>query len=327
MITDSWLVLNLVDWSHFRDAKAGRVERENALGRTDLRWTLAIFAVLLATGCTGIAPERPGAIIGPGGVRLSEADLAAALGQAQIVVLGEVHDNRVHHARQARMVRALQPQGVAFEMVPGASEEGIQVFLAQGGARNKIGPAIGWERLGWPDWKIYAPVFEASSGAYIAGGGALRSEIRLAIADGAAAAYGAGAGDLRLDQPLEPAVQVEIEDEMIAAHCNQLPRAAAVGMVEAQRLRDARFATAARRALTAGGGGRAVLITGNGHARNDRGVPAYLRLTKPEVRVLSVGMIELPIGADPGSAARGLPFDYIWFSDPAKRSDPCEGFG
>lgn len=292
-----------------------------------MRRTLACIALLLVTSCTSVAPERPGAIIGPNGTIITEPELVAALMQAQIVVLGEVHDNPVHHARQARLVRQLRPQGIAFEMVPAASEEGIQVFLAQGGARGAIGPAIGWSKLGWPDWKIYAPIFEAAPGAYVAGGGALRSELRMASEGGAASVYGAGAGALGLDRPLEPAVQVEIEDEMIAAHCNKLPRSAAVGMVEAQRLRDARFAAATRRAFSKGGGGRAVLITGNGHARDDRGVPAYLRLTEPGLKVLSVGMIELERGADPGSAAHGLPFDYIWFSDPAKRADPCAGFG
>ena len=114
---------------------------------------------------------------------------------------------------------------------------------------------------------------------------------------------------------------------MIAAHCNKLPRRAAGGMVEAQRLRDARFAAAVRRALSRGGGAQAVLITGNGHARTDRGVPAYLRLVAPEISVLSVGMIEIDPAADPADIARGLPFDYIWLSDPAERADPCLGLG
>jgi len=130
-----------------------------------LRRILACIAVLLASGCASVAPERPGAIIGPGGALMTEAELVAALEQAQIVVLGEVHDNPLHHARQARLVRQLRPRGIAFEMVPGASEEGIQVFLAQGGARSEIGPAIGWGRMGWPDWDFYAPVFEAAPGA------------------------------------------------------------------------------------------------------------------------------------------------------------------
>ena len=292
-----------------------------------MRRILACIALLLATGCASVAPEVPGAIISPGGTVLTEAELVVALEQAQIVVLGEVHDNPVHHARQARLVRQLRPRGIAFEMVPDASEEGIQVFLAQGGARSEIGPAIGWDRTGWPDWELYAPIFVAAPGAYVAGGGVARSEIRAAIEGGAATAYGAGASTVGLDRPLDPAIRIEIEDEMIASHCNKLPRQAAGGMVEAQRLRDARFANAAWRALAQGGGGRAVLITGNGHARIDRGAPAYLRLVAPQVAVLSVGMIELEPGADPAAAARGLPFDYVWFSRPTERPDPCAGFG
>jgi uncharacterized iron-regulated protein len=291
-----------------------------------LRRILACIALSLATGCASVAPELPGAIIGSGGAVLTEGALVTALERAQIVVLGEVHDNPVHHARQARLVRQLRPRGIAFEMVPEASEEGIQVFLAQGGARREIGPAIGWDRMGWPDWELYAPVFEAAPGAYIAGGGVARPAIRAAIEGGAATAYGAGASSVGLDRPLDPAIRIEIEDEMIAAHCNKLPRRAAGGMVEAQRLRDARFANATWRALSEGGG-RAVLITGNGHARTDRGAPAYLRLVAPEVTVLSVGMIELKPGADPVAAAHGLPFDYVWFSEPTERPDPCAGFG
>jgi uncharacterized iron-regulated protein len=292
-----------------------------------LRRILVCITVLLAASCTSVTPERPGAILGPEGALLTEAALAAELANAQIVVIGEVHDNPVHHARQARLVRALQPQGIAFEMVPEASEEGIQVFLAQGGTPGGIGPAIGWNRLGWPDWDIYAPIFEAAPGAYVAGGGVARRELRAAVEVGAATVYGAGASEVGLDQPLDPVTQVELEDEMIAAHCNKLPRQAAGNMVETQRLRDARFAAAVRRALAEGGGGRAVLITGNGHARTDRGVPAFLRLAAPDMTVLSVGMIEADPGTEHTTASRELPFDYIWLSDPAKRDDPCEGFG
>jgi uncharacterized iron-regulated protein len=296
-----------------------------------MRRTLACVLLLLAAGCAGIgpapAPEPPGAIFAADGSALTEDELAAALDRAAIVVLGEVHDNPVHHARQARLVRHLRPQGMAFEMVPSASEEGIQVFLAQGGSRRGIGPAIGWERMGWPDWELYRPVFAAARGAYIAGGGVARSDLRTARLTGAAGVYGKGARRLGLDRPLDAALRAEIEDEMIAAHCNKLPREAAAGMVESQRLRDARFAAAALRALLRGGGDSAVLITGNGHARTDRGVPAYLRVAGPDLAVLSVGMIEIEPDADPAAAAGGLPFDFVWFSGPVEREDPCAAFG
>ena len=271
------------------------------------------------------AEEPPGPIIGPDGARLSEAELVGELGEARVVVLGEIHDNPVHHARQARLVRALGPGGLAFEMVPEGSEEGVAVFQAQGAAPGEIGPAIGWERLGWPDWELYAPIFRAAPDAYIAGGAPARAEVQLAAQSSAAAAWGAGADDLGLDQALADETRRRLVEEMVAAHCDQIPRQTALAMIEAQRFKDAHLAKAVLRAL-ARGGAPAVLITGNGHARTDLGVPAYLRRLAPEVEVLSVGQIELPAGADPGAAAGALSYDYVWFSEPHERGDPCEAF-
>jgi uncharacterized iron-regulated protein len=287
---------------------------------------LACLLAPLAAACTLLGPEPPGAIVGPGGARLDEAGLVAALAGADVVVLGEVHDNPVHHARQARLVRALAPAGIAFEMVPAGSEEGIRVFRAQGGRPAEIGPAIGWERMGWPDWELYAPIFEAAPAAYVAGGGPAHAKVREAARAGAAAAWGAGAAAAGLDRPIDAALRRELEDEMIAAHCDRLPRKAAAAMVEAQRFKDAHLAEAVLRARRQGGG-LVVLITGNGHARSDRGVPAYLARLAPGLKVVSVGMIERPAGAESAAEARGLPYDYVWFSAPHRRGDPCAALG
>ncbi|MEM8817994.1 MAG: ChaN family lipoprotein [Pseudomonadota bacterium] len=256
--------------------------------------------------------------------------LVARLSEVDIAILGEIHDNPVHHERQAWLVGRLQPRGLAFEMVPEASERGIAVFRAQGGEAGEIGPAIGWDALGWPDWSLYAPIFEAAGDAVITGGGVERVQIIRAIREGAAAAYGPGAVDAGLEKALPAADQAVLEAEMIAAHCDLLPASAAPGMVEAQRLRDARFALAALRAQD-GGGGRAVLITGNQHARTDRGAPAYLARLEPELSVLSLGQIEVIGGQnevgryDPASG--GGPYDFIWFSGGVPgRGDPCDAF-
>jgi uncharacterized iron-regulated protein len=119
-----------------------------------------------------------------------------------------------------------------------------------------------------------------------------------------------------------------MEAEMIASHCDRLPAEMAAGMVESQRLRDARFAHALRRAAAAGGG-RAALITGNGHARTDRGVPAALAAAEPGARVVALGQVEVREGAtafaDYGGA-EGLPYDYVWFSVRKDRGDPCAAF-
>lgn len=286
----------------------------------------ACLALGLVAGCSSAGGGEGGAIIDPDGARLGEAELVRRLEAADIVILGELHDSPVHHARQARLVRALSPAGLAFEMVPADSEEGVEVFLAQGGSRGEIGPAIGWERLGWPDWELYAPIFEAAPEAYVAGGAPARAELRQAALAGAAAAWGGDAGDVGLDRKPDQATLRELEERMLAAHCGQIPRPVARQMVEAQRFKDARLAKAVLRARQRGGG-QAVLITGNEHARTDRGVPAYVSRLAPGLEVASVGMIELPAGAGPEEAARGLAYDYVWFSEEIEREDPCEDFG
>lgn len=59
------------------------------------------------------------------------------------------------------------------------------------------------------------------------------------------------------------------------------------------------------------------VITGNGHARTDRGVPALIRAERPEVSVFSIGQVL--------EAVPGAPFDAVVVtSAPESRSaDPC----
>jgi len=300
-----------------------------------MRHIVLILGLLLAA-CTGEA-RMPVATGHPlegtvwdvtAGRPIDRETLAARVAEADIAVLGEIHDNPRHHERQAWLVGQMRPAGLAFEMIPEASEEGIQVFLDQGAAPGEIGPAIGWERLGWPSWSMYRAIVEAAPGAYIAGGGVATEALMGAMAAGAVAAFGPGAGAYGLDRGLAETDRAALTAEMVAAHCGALPDAVAARMVEAQRLRDARFAHAARRA-SAAGGGSAALITGNGHARTDRGVPAALSEAAPAAKVVSLGQLEVVPGrvrlGDYGEAGPP-PYDYVWFSAPAERGDPCAAF-
>ena len=257
------------------------------------------------------------------GERIERAPLAGRLAGADIIVLGEVHDNAAHHRAQAWLVGRLRPAGLAVEMIPQGEEPAIAALLAGGGTPARIGPEIGWEDLGWPDWALYRPVFEAWRAEIYTGGGLAPEKIRRAASAGAAAV----APDPRfarvLAAPLDPRMRSEREAEMIAAHCGRLPDSAAAGMVEVQRLRDASFAAAALRAHQAGG--PTVLITGNGHARTDRGVPAYLRAVAPELEVASIGLLET-VPEKRGPAGYETPYDFVWFTAPAERPDPCAAF-
>lgn len=223
-----------------------------------------------------------------------------SLPPADVVILGEVHDNPAHHANQAAAVAAMKPAALVFEMLT----------PDQAGAYDGTWNSLGWT---WPHPEMYRPIFDAAD-APVFGGDPGREVIRRAMADGAAAVFGEGAA--RFGLATASPDQATLEAEQQAAHCNALPEDALPGMVEAQRLRDAELARAVIEAH-AKTGGPVVLIAGSGHARLDA-VPAVLALAAPKLRVLSVGQVE-------GGGEQ--PFD-LWLTAPAPdREDPCAAFG
>lgn len=236
--------------------------------------------------------------------------------RAPVVILGEVHDNPVHHANQALAIAFLHPSAIVFEML--SPERASYATPANRESAEKLGAALGWEASGWPDFGMYYQIFEAAPEATIRGADVPRADLLRAMSEGAAAAFGADAARFGLTQPLAPADQATLEAEQLAAHCNALPPERMAGMVEAQRLRDAVLARVVLEALAETGGPIAV-ITGSGHARTDFGVPAVLRVVMPDLSVLSIGQTEAP--ADPQQ-----PFDFWLVTDPAPRDDPCAVF-
>ncbi|GAB4274689.1 MAG: ChaN family lipoprotein [Pararhodobacter sp.] len=264
-----------------------------------MKWIVALLIV-----CAG--PALAG--------QIDEATLDA-LPPADVIVLGEVHDNPVHHLNQARAVRALAPAAVVWEML--TPEQAAQMPEDRSDPAA-VAEALDWESGGWPSFDLYAPILSAAGAARHFGANVPRGEARLAYESGAAAAFGDEAARYGLTQPLDAAQQSAREDEQFAAHCEAMPRDLMAGLVEAQRLRDAALARAVI-AAHAQAGGPVVVITGSGHARTDWGLPATLAIAAPELGVLSVGQVE----SDPGAQA---PWDLWIVTDPQPRPDPCGAF-
>ncbi|MFN4099684.1 MAG: ChaN family lipoprotein [Pararhodobacter sp.] len=245
---------------------------------------------------------------------IPEASLDS-LPPAQVVVLGEVHDNPQHHLNQARAVAALRPAAVVWEMLTPGQAARMPVDRSDPAA---VDAALGWTGTGWPDFALYFPIVASAGDAQHFGAAIPRPEAQRAFSEGAAAVFGADAGHFGLDQPLPTEEQALRESDQFEAHCEAMPMGMMGGMVEAQRLRDAALARAALQALEETGGPVAV-IAGSGHARSDWGVPAALAVAAPDVSVLSLGQTE----SDPGADA---PWDLWLVTPPIDRPDPCEAF-
>ncbi|MBT55946.1 MAG: hypothetical protein CMF72_21430 [Mameliella sp.] len=230
---------------------------------------------------------------------------ALAQPTADIVILGEVHDNPHAHLGQAAALTALRPTAVVFEML--TAEEAAKADAD----RTQIASA--WEASGWRDFPIYAPIFDALGDARIIGAGAPRDAVRAVYGDGAAALFGPDAPRFGLDQPLPEDQQAARQALQFEAHCQAMPLEMMAGMVDVQRYRDAVFARAALEALNTYGPPVAV-IAGNGHARTDWAVPALIALAAPDVTTHATGFVE---------AASDTPFDDVQIVPPVDREDPC----
>lgn len=239
---------------------------------------------------------------------------ARTLAAYDVVIMGEVHDNPVHHENQAAWVAAQGPAALVFEMLTPALA--VTANGMRGAPRELMAEALSWETRGWPDFDFYAPIFEAAPDAAIFGGDPGREAVRRAVREGAASAFGPDAALFELGRPLPPEMASERIAEQAEAHCGLLPEALLPGMVEAQRLRDASLARAVIAAMTETGGPVAV-ITGTGHARRDVGIPAALAVAAPELKVLAIGQGE-------EAWADGAPFDAQLSAPAPARGDPCD---
>lgn len=246
---------------------------------------------------------------------LSPWPLAAGSFDADIVVLGEVHDNPAHHARQAQIVEMIAPQALVFEMLS-ADQADRHV---PGADMATLEAAFGWADSGWPDFAMYYPIFAAAPDARVYGAGVPRDAARAVMQSRAAEVFGKDAARFGLTEDLSRREQEAREAMQLAAHCDALPSDMLPMMVDMQRLRDAELARVAIAAFDSTGG-PVVVITGNGHARTDWGMPVYLDRAAPGIRVISLGQ-----GED-GTPPEGQ-FDLTEATAPRPdRADPCEQF-
>jgi len=265
---------------------------------------------------------------------LTSEEFIGRAAKSWFLLLGEKHDNPDHHLIQAWIVRGLLARerrpAVAFEMFSPDQRAALERQLAsqpQDGAA--LAEAVGWAESGWPDFAIYQPLVETvlGGGLSVHPANLSRTERESLRERGTDALDRAFVERFGLDQPLPEEEYSALVEEIQLAHCGFAPLNALGGMIDVQRARDARMAQSLIQAVGVEG---AVLVAGAGHARRDRGVPAYLVLEQPDAQILSLGLVEVESGADDPleyvDMAGAGSFDCIWFTPRLDDLDPCEKF-
>jgi uncharacterized iron-regulated protein len=276
-----------------------------------------IAAALAMAGCAAASPslgDDPAAVA---------RRIAARARDAQIVYLGESHDNPYHHMDQARVLEAMLARDarpvLAFEMLAQDQQPDLDEAMRAGADPAAVGTRLGWMERGWPDFEMYRPLFDLARryGLPVVAIDLDQRTVRRIAKEG----LGALPGDerSRLVSRLSPEADRErgIARDIEAAHCGLLSPEVVAGMVDAWHARNI---TMARRILQAlERAPQVVVIVGRGH-QAPGGLADQVDALRGGTRQLVVDFVEAGV-EETGRAAPGN--HIIWPRPPVERPDPC----
>lgn len=233
--------------------------------------------------------------------------LSACAHQAQppVLLLGEVHDNALHHQQRLALLQSLVDAGqrpaLLMEHFDSHRQAELEAARAAGGDADALIAAAGGKHWPWAQLKAFVEL-ALRHDLPLLGVNVAREPARELMRDGLAAKGYAEPADAALI-PAQAAI-------IAKAHCDKLPASLAPKMALAQLARDQQMA----RGLQQQAGRGAVLLAGNGHVRRDLGVPRWLSPALAQ-RARVIAWVE-------GAAPAGL-YDEQRITPPQARPDPC----
>jgi len=300
-----------IDMPSTRSCGGGRASRSSLAG---------LATALALGGCAAAG----GFVLAQDGDPESHARLVAARARlADVIYLGETHDNPVHHAHQARVLQALLLAGarpaLAFEMLTQDQQPEVDEAMRRADGAASLDARLRWRERGWPDFAMYQPLFELALSdrlpviAADLDPGTVRRIAKEGLGVLPEAERNRVASRLRPDPKREARLEREIAD----AHCGLLPAAAIPFMVQAWHARNVVMARRIGQALDERR--RVVVVVGRGHLERG-GLPDQLQALRPGTRQLIVDFAE---AAPEASERPPGPGHVRWLTRGVDRGDPC----
>jgi uncharacterized iron-regulated protein len=291
------------------------------------------LAVMLTAPGLGAQPA-PDAIWSTAAQRwLPYTEFVQALRTADLVFLGEQHDNPFHHEVRARLIADLARPGLrlVFEQLPAQGR-----FTISPEATDLLGllRAQGLQDKAW-GWPLHAPLFSVAQRLAIpVSGGNLPAGLGRRVYVEGAQALPPSIQKALLSAPLTGVAREALDRALVDGHCGKLPASMAPVMRLIQQATDLSLL------LTAQAEQPAIVIAGNGHVQKIFGIPQYVRQLYPAARYWSVGLLERdtpppdhPVRPVAETDTRQWPsledqqrYDFIWLTPTMDREDPCKGF-
>lgn len=308
--------------------------------------------VLVLVGCQSLPsaePPRQDPLIGrifEQGQERQQADVYAQVQQAEVIFLGETHDNPKHHQLQAEVIKRLVAQGkrpqIGFELFEAHQTAQLMAYIAyqpkdatQGEkAAARLRQQIGWSKHS--EWEGYHDLL------------LLARKHQLDVAG------------LDLERPLKSRLTRLKPEQLSAAERARLPKLKSLGepyrklMVQAftdghcgwsdpdlmaglYRVWMARNQTMAQNLIPMmDGKGPVVVILGNGHIEWNQALPARVAELRPQAKLFSLALLEVGLReqsleqffapTEQDGQDFGPSFNWAWMTDRNSWEDPCQRF-
>lgn len=270
-----------------------------------VQWLPLLTLLLALAGCStspaspGIAPSPlEGRIFDTASNReLGPAGLDARLMAAEVIYLGETHDEPAHHEAQLqvlhRLVNAGHPPAVGFEMFATDQSATLQEYLRRtAGADAWLRQAVGWSAPDSPNWEYYGALLRYAHSAKLElfgmdlDGGLVRKLTRVGLA-GLDASERARLESSGLQDPLYRKVML---DEFAASHCGHADQTFLDHLYDTWVARNDSMARAIVARLNAAPTRPVVAILGLEHTSWGMGVVARVAHLRPGTRQLNIGL-------------------------------------
>jgi uncharacterized iron-regulated protein len=265
------------------------------------------------------------------GEELSRDALNARLRAAQVIYLGEAHDESAHHRAQLdvlhRLVEMGKPPAVGFEIF-GAGQTHLLAEYARrtDDADAWLRRAAGWTMHGDPNWGYYGALLQYARSQHLELFGIdleqnLRQRLTRLGFEGLDAHDRAKLQSTGFDDPIYRKVMLE---ELEASHCGYGDQAFFARLYDTWIARNDAMARAIVSMLKEDSSRPIAIIVGAGHTRYGMGVVERVAHLSPGTRQLDIGLrsvttdrvrAEEYYGVRPSAAPDYPPtHDLVWFT-------------
>ncbi len=250
------------------------------------------------------------------------------LQEYRLVLVGEKHDNTVHHQIKRRILAHLtnDQTHVIFEMLD-ESQRPLIARLTANDSLEAIRTKLQWHDSQW-SWDDYGPQIHTvlqHQGTIHPGN--LSEERVHALYQGEHQGLQFNPRFASL-QALNHKQSSLILDQLYISHCEIIPREALNSMLTIQVARDSSMAHSMLMASEGQSSANSILVAGGFHTRRDLGVPVHLSARSAQADAIIVRLEEVdPVLIDPRNHDMATTdiADFLWFTPAAPKQDYCAG--